>query len=44
MIVNNLQTQLTEELLKELPKGVSSDLLDYLETIKFIQNSFSWFF
>ena len=41
MIFNNLQTQLTEELIKELPKAVYADLNDYIETIKFIQNLIS---
>jgi len=38
MVLNNYQTQLTEEYLKTIPAAVKADLLDYIENIKFIQN------
>ena len=35
---NNIQTVLTEELMSKIPKEELADLLDYIDTIQFIQN------
>lgn len=35
---NEYQTQITEELLKELPKEVANNLLEFISTIPFIKN------
>lgn len=35
---NKFQTQLTEELQKELPKQIWGQLIEYIESVKFIQN------
>ena len=36
--LNKYQTPITEELQKSLPKEVWEDLIDFISTIKFIQN------